>query len=103
MITRIVLLKLNETSLEPGAFNTLIEASYRCLQAVPGVQNVHVSTGADPASSASWDLCLRIQFGSIDDIAIYQTHPQHVAYVEDVLTPATAFKKAWNFEEVAQV
>jgi hypothetical protein len=96
MITRIVLLKLNQTSLETGAFNTLIEASYRCLQAVPGVQNVHVSTGADPA-------CLRIQFRSIDDVAIYQTHPQHVAYVENVLTPATAFKKAWNFEEVAQV
>ena len=99
LITRIVLLKLHESVMEPAALSALIDASYDQLEKVPGVRRVQLSTAADTASSASWDLCLMIYFDRIEDVGVYQTHPKHVAYVEEVLAPATAFKKAWNFDE----
>jgi hypothetical protein len=100
MITRIVLLKLYEEAMKPEALAALVAASKTRLAAVPGVTGVSVSQAADDASSQSWDLCLMIRFAHAADVEPYRIHPLHIAYVEDVLAPATSFKKAWNFESV---
>ena len=100
MITRIVLLKLHEAAMAPEALGSLVADSKIRLNQVPGVTGVDISQAADDASGQSWDLCLMIHFESIADVEPYRVHPVHVAYVEDVLEPATSFKKAWNFSRL---
>jgi hypothetical protein len=92
VIERLVLLKL----VDPGYREEVATAARRDLPRVPGVREVRIGTPAD-ADAAVWDLLLAIRFDRIEDVRLYQNHPIHRAFFDEVLTPRVEVRKAWNF------
>lgn len=96
MVERYVFVKLHDSHL--ARRDELAALSLERLARVPGVRGVTASQPADPASAGSWDLCLRIAFDDMAAVEAYVPHPLHRAFLQEVLEPATSFKKAWNFQ-----
>ena len=97
MITRTVLVKLNDewSSVEGRA--EIAAYSEQALADIPGVVSAQALVPSDDASLASWDLIFLVQFASMDDVEPYRVHPLHTAYLSDYLNPKAAVKKAWNW------
>lgn len=97
MIERIVLLKLKPEHATDEVRQRIAEATHRLLPTVPGVTSVAVIHAADEATAQSWDVCLKVGFARIEDVAAYLPHPIHRAYVDEHLVPVVAGKSALNF------
>ena len=95
-VERIVLIKLNDAAANPDERAAIAKETRRVFPKIPGVLSVDVSQ-ADEAAQASWDLCLKVGFASVDDVPAYRVHPIHMAYVDDYLKPKLDCLKAWNF------
>jgi len=98
MVERIVLVKLHDDYANEAERRVVVEQTQELLPKVPGVKAVWVGTPADPGSEASWDISIVVTFDSMADVAAYVPHPTHRSYVDQVLNPRCACKKAWNFE-----
>jgi len=95
MIERHVYIKLND-DLAQEQGRAEVAAKSRELATIPGVLRLDVGLPADPASLAAWDLCLRLEFESLEAVEAYRVHPDHVRYLDFLATRAAA-RKAWNF------
>ena len=98
MFERFVFVKLKEEWANETGRAELIEQTRRVLPAVPGVLSVRAGVAADAHAAKGWDLCLVLRFDSLDDIESYRVHPEHQAYLEEVLGPKVEAKRVWNFE-----
>lgn len=98
MIERHVLLKLHPDHATPEGRATIVAEARRILPAVAGVRAVVLSIPADAATAGSWDVALRVTLDDVAALDAYFADPRHQAFVDEVLTPRTVFKKAWNFE-----
>ena len=96
-IERHVYIKLNPDDATDKGRTEVVERT-RSLATIPGVRNVEVGVPADPSSLAAWDVCIRLQFDSLDAVEPYREHSVHRSYVDDFLKPRLAVLKAWNFE-----
>ncbi|MEZ4268916.1 MAG: Dabb family protein [Myxococcota bacterium] len=98
MITRIVLIKLNdEHATDAGRAEAAAEAK-RVMPHVAGVRSVEVGLPGEPDSLRSWDLSLLVRLDSVDALPAYQADAAHRAFVDTFLKPRKAMSKAWNFE-----
>jgi hypothetical protein len=97
MIERIVLLKLKPEFATDEVRNDIIAQTRRVLPTVPGVTSADAAAAADDETGRQWDLCLRVEFANIQDVAAYLPHPIHRDYVDKHLAPVVAKKKALNF------
>jgi len=96
MIERHVYLKLSEPSDESRG--EIRESARTILSGIPGVLGVRTGIAADDLSSKSWDVVLVVRFASIEDYEPYRDHPEHRRFVDKVVAPRAAARKAWNFE-----
>jgi len=93
VIQRFVFVKL-----EDSADRSAVAASARsAFAAIDVVKSFDVLTPADEGAEV-WDLCFRVEFETLRDVPTYVDHPAHRAFVDEVLTPRAAVKKAWNFQ-----
>jgi hypothetical protein len=99
MIHRIVLLKLKEAYATDAGRAEVIAQSRVVLPNVPGVVEVSATVPADERTRRDWDVCLRVQLEGLADVEPYLAHPQHRAFVDELLSPRLEVIKAWNFEE----
>ena len=97
MIKRIVLLKLHESTISADWLADFTAKTIAFFGEIPQVQSVHVSPTLEGESRRSWDLMLEVLFRTEKEVDDYIVHPRHRAYVDEVLQPIVAFKKAWNF------
>ena len=98
MIKRIVLLKLHDAAMPEERLAEFRAKTSVAFAAIPQVQSVHVSHTLEGDSRRSWDLMLEVVFRTAEEVEDYIVHPKHRAYVNEVLQPIVAFKKAWNFQ-----
>lgn len=100
MIERIVLVRLKEGFADAEERAEIASYSREALIRIPGVTGINVGVAADDTSPTGWDLCIRVHFDSLGDVAPYAAHPDHRAYVDQYLRPKLDIIKAWNFESV---
>ncbi|MEN0064761.1 MAG: Dabb family protein [Myxococcota bacterium] len=93
MVTRLVFVKLKDQATRPQ----VAEAARQAFAQIAVVRSSEVLEPAD-ANAEVWDLCFRVLFDSIEDVPTYIDDPAHVAFVDNVLTPAADVKKGWNFK-----
>jgi len=97
MFTRTVLVKLTDEWSSPEGRAAVADHSQNTLSTIPGVVSATALVPADKASLDSWDLMLQIGFASLDDIEPYRVHPDHLAFLNDYLSPKAEIKKVWNW------
>jgi antibiotic biosynthesis monooxygenase (ABM) superfamily enzyme len=98
MIERIVLFKLQDEHGRGAPREALAEQGKKALSALPGVRDVRVAIPTDAESSRSWDLGFFLRFDSMEDVEAYRVHPDHRAFVDELMKPRMQVVKAWNFE-----
>ena len=92
MIHHVVVLKARpEADLEM----VLRETRVRLVQ-IPGVQHLRCGKNIDPKSP--WSFFLSMDFETMAELETYRTHPLHVAYIQEILTPYTSERTALDFE-----
>lgn len=95
MISRVVLLKLNEAAMpEQREFAAVCQ---RFLSALPMVREARVGLPADAASAASWDIALHVSFDDHAALDAYLADEPHRAFVASEILPRSVVRKAWNF------
>jgi hypothetical protein len=100
MIQRFVFVRFRPEVQADAALEAIAAAVARVFPGLPGVTGAQVSRPADEQAAAGWDLCLTVQFDSIDAVPGYVDHPDHVAFVQAEMAPRILVKKSWNFETV---
>lgn len=98
MIRRVVVLKLDCALATPEGRAEVTEHSLQVLRSVPEVVRVEVGSAADHATETAWDVCLLIDFESLEDLEPFRVDPDHRAYVDEYLRPKLKALAAWNFE-----
>ncbi len=96
---RLVLIKLDSGAATDAGRKAVAEETRRVFPTIPGVRSITVMEVGE-GDQASWDLCLKVGFDSLDDVPAYRVHPIHVEYVEQFLKPQLDCLKAWNFGPV---
>lgn len=100
MISRFILLKLNQdVAVEPSR-SLVGQATRGLLLSLPQVQAVELHVPADQECEDQWDLALIVQFESIEQVHAYLAEPRHETFVREYLTPRTAARRVWNFERL---
>ncbi len=97
MILRTVFVKLHDEWSSDRGRSSIITHSEKALQAIDGATDVVVGSPADGHSTAAWDLCIQLQFDTIESANEYTKHPAHRSYIDDFLKPKMVVMKAWNF------
>ena len=97
MITRTVLVKLNDEWATPAGRAAVATHSAKALSAIPGVTHAEALVPADEASLASWDVMFTVRFEDLAAVEPYRIHPLHTAFLNDYLNPKAVVKKAWNW------
>lgn len=75
---------------QPGAADELIAGANQYLRNLPGVRHFHVGkmvSSPRPVVEQSYQVGLNLVFSDAAAEQAYQTHPQHVAFVEKVFKP----------------
>ena len=80
LIGHIVFVELNE----PGDYDAILADSDEMLATIPTVSTFaagrHIDTGRDTIIN-DYDLAIYLGFESVEDLATYVAHEQHIAYV----------------------
>ncbi len=98
MITRVVLIKLNDQHSTDAGRAAVVAEAKRVMPTVAGVHSVEVGLPADPESLRSWDFSLLVRLESADALPAYHADPAHRAFVDTFLEQRKTMAKAWNFE-----
>ena len=83
MIQHIVMFKFKETANGKTKAENLVEAREKMLalkEQIPQIQSMEVHFAAEGSAPANYDYILISHFLSMEDLAIYQKHPAHVAF-----------------------
>ena len=85
----------------PGAADALLAGANKFLKNIPGVVHFHVgqmSPSPRAVVDQSYQVALNLIFPSKAAEQAYQTHPQHVEFVEKVFKPNCAKAVIYDFE-----
>ena len=98
MVSHVVVIWVNE----PTGENTdkVLEAADRLLATIPGVHAFHAGRMFPtdrPVVDKSYHIALNMQFDTMEELAQYQIHPQHVEIVEKELKPRLAKLLVYDF------
>jgi len=61
------------------------------------IRGMRVGTPADDRSEAAWDLCLILEFNSVDAASTCAAHPDFQALLDHDRNPQLAVTKDWRF------
>ena len=95
MIERVVLLKLKSAFTAEVA--TICARTEEALAGLPRVRAITASPAAEARTAGAWDVCIRLEFDSLDDVAAYLPDPAHRLLVDAYLKPRVDKLKAFNF------
>ncbi len=98
MFQRFVFIKLKAEWTNADGCREVIESARKVLPTIPGVQECYAGQPADAEAAKGWDLCLMLRFATLEDIERYRIHPDHQAFLENVLAPRVEAKRVWNFD-----
>ena len=103
-ITHVVLMWL-KTPGDAAAIDKIVQTS-RQFTAIPGVVNVRVGRAVPstrPVVDATFDVGLAMTFNDEASLHAYETHPQHVKAVNEVLRPLAAKTIVYDIKEADAV
>ena len=92
MVNRFVFVKLKDPA-DRGLVASNAKSAFAAIEVVKGFD---ILTPAD-AGAEVWDLCFRVEFDGLADVATYIDDPLHTAFVDETLATRAEVKKAWNF------
>ena len=98
MILRTVFVKLHDEWANERGRRTIATHAQKTLEALPGVVRAQVGFPADDATTSAWDLTFQVHFDRYEDVEPYRVHPDHLAFLNDYLSPKAVVKKVWNFQ-----
>jgi hypothetical protein len=98
MILRTVFVKLDDTWSTDAGRAEVMAHTRRVFADIPGIAKLAVGPAADASSQAAWDFTIQVHFVDMDTLEHYRTHPVHLAYLNDYLSPKAVVKKVWNFD-----
>jgi antibiotic biosynthesis monooxygenase (ABM) superfamily enzyme len=97
MIERFAFVKLAPEHATDAERRALVDQALATLRDLPGVLSMTVGLPADPDAAKAWDLCVNVRFASLEDAAVYRSHPVHRRFVDEVIAPRSAARKGWTF------
>jgi Stress responsive A/B Barrel Domain len=97
MIERVTLIKLKPEHANDEARSAIARRALAELSGIPGVASLSAGVPADAASEASWDVIVTVRCASKADLETYRSHPTHRRFVDEVVVPPSAVRKAWSF------
>ncbi|MDH6303812.1 plasmid stabilization system protein ParE [Parabacteroides sp. PF5-5] len=91
MIRHIVMFKLKEFATQAEK-QTKIEEIKTRLEALKGRIDIllHISVDFNVNPAETWDLILTTEFKSLEDLAVYANHPEHVEVTKNCIAPVKA-------------
>jgi hypothetical protein len=95
VIERIVLLKLKPDFV--AEVSAICARTEEALTGLPQVRAITASPAAEERTAGAWDLCIRLRFDSLNDVAAYLPDPAHRLLVDEYLLPRVEKLKAFNF------
>lgn len=99
MIRHIVMFKLKEFETE-AAKTACMESIKTGLENLSGrisiLRHIRVDFNCNPAET--WDLILTTEFDSLEDLATYANHPEHVAVSKQLIGPVKADRACVDYE-----
>ncbi len=99
MIKHVVMFKLIEfdTKEEKLARMNEIKNSLEALiDKIDFLRHIQVDFNVNPAET--WDLILTTELDSLDDVAAYATHPEHVAVSKNLIGPVKQDRACVDYE-----
>lgn len=98
MVKHIVLFKLKDT-LSQAEKSEVAKSFKQAIEAlpttIPFIRSIHV--GANINADEKWDICLESAFDTLEDVARYAVHPDHVA-AASILKDVKADRACVDFE-----
>jgi hypothetical protein len=85
----------------PNAADELLAGAEKYLRGIPGAAYFHVGKmvkSPRPVVEQSYAVALNIVFPNKGAQDVYQTHPQHVEFIEKVMKPRVAKILVYDFE-----
>ena len=86
---------------KPEAADAVIAAAHKYLKNIPGVLAFHVgkmSPSHRPVVDQSYQVALNISFPDKPTEHLYQSHPQHLEFVEHCVKPSVKKVQVYDFE-----
>jgi len=86
---------------KPNAAGELVAGATRYLKSIPGVQHFHVGRMAGshrPVVDQTYQVALNLVFPDKQTQDAYQSHPQHLEFVEKVFKPLCQKVVVYDFE-----
>jgi hypothetical protein len=96
---RYVQIKLKADQASAKSLDSIVTTSVATLQKISGVIACRAMLPAEPSTKEAWDLCLVLDFESVDAIEHYRVHPDHQTFLKEFLGPKVEAKKVWNFSD----
>jgi hypothetical protein len=97
MILRTVFVKLHDEWANDRGRSAIAAHAKSTLSGIPGVVRADVGFAADEPTENAWDLTFQVHFERFEDVEPYRVHPDHLAFLNDYLSPKAVVKKVWNF------
>jgi hypothetical protein len=99
MVSHLVVIWVTDPTEEKAEI--VLNAANRLLKDIPGVHAFHAGLMYPtdrPVVDKTYQVALNMQFDSMDALAVYQSHPQHVDFVENFLKPNLSQLRVYDFE-----
>ena len=98
MIQRVVLVKLKPTYADDASLEQIAAETRQVLKDAHGVLGLEVGVPGDARTRRDYDLCILVQFATIEDVETYRTDKIHRAYADVFLKPLRERIRVWNFD-----
>ena len=86
---------------QPGAADQIVAAANRLLAIIPGVIQFHAGKmvgSPRPVVEQTYSVALNLLFTSKQAETEYQTHPQHVEFINNFVKPLVKKVQIYDFE-----
>lgn len=98
MIQRVVMIKLKPAYDDDESREQIAAETRKVLVDAHGVLDVKVGVPGDGRTRGAWDLCILVQFATMEDVETYRTDKIHRAYADVFLKPLRDQIRVWNFD-----
>lgn len=96
MICHVVLIRLKET-VSDSEGSELLRRAKELLGPIPSVRNLRVGRGLGKKDEVSHPYALVMEFDDEKGLEAYQVHPDHQAFVREVVGRLQADKKVYDY------
>lgn len=99
MVKHIVMFKLIDFPTNAEKQEKMLEIKTRLealIDKIDVLRYIHVGFNINPAET--WDLILTTELDTLEDVAVYANHPEHVAISKELIGPVKADRACVDFE-----